>query len=75
MTWKRSASRIGIAALALAGGAFSIGARAAQREAEAQSAYPAAGLLVPVGEGLIHAEQFGAGRDLVLIHGASGNTR
>ncbi len=75
MSWKRSASKIGIAALALAGGAFSIGARAAAREAEAGIAYPASGQLVPVGRDHIHVEQMGQGRDLVLIHGASGNTR
>ena len=75
MTWQRSAARFGIAALALAGGAFSLGARAAAREAQAQAIYPAAGQLIPVGAGVVHAETAGQGRDLVLIHGASGNTR
>lgn len=75
MSWRRSAARLGITALALAGGAFSVGARAAAREADAAAAYPASGLLIPVGRGVVHAEQMGQGRDLVLIHGASGNTR
>lgn len=75
MTWQRSAARFGIAAIALAGGAVGITARASAREAAAARAYPAAGQLVPVGAGVVHAEQLGEGPDLVLIHGASGNTR
>lgn len=74
MNWKRSAASVGLAALAL-GGAFSIAARAAARESEAAGAFPALGRMVPVQDGFIHAEMQGAGRDLVMIHGASGNTR
>lgn len=78
-----------MAALALAGGAVSLGtrtlgARLQARETRAASAFPALGRLVPVGAGVIHAETIlpggsgqspGHGRDVVLIHGASGNTR
>lgn len=63
-----------MAAIAL-GGSLGIAARAAAREANAADAYPARGQLVPVGGGVIHAETVGSGRDVVLIHGASGNTR
>ncbi|MFT4149523.1 MAG: alpha/beta hydrolase [Paracoccaceae bacterium] len=72
--WRRSAASIGLAALAF-GGAFSVAARAAARESEAATAFPAMGQLVPVGRGHVHAHMQGQGRDLVLIHGASGNTR
>lgn len=84
-----------MAALAIAGGAVSLGtrtlgARLYAREAEAAAAFPAMGQLVPVETGVIHAEMIlpvpsgapspsgpalGHGRDVVLIHGASGNTR
>ena len=64
-----------MASLALAGGALTLASRIAAREAGAEAAFPAQGHLIPVGEGLIHAETQGAGRDVVLIHGASGNTR
>lgn len=64
-----------MAALAIAGGAMSLGARISAREAEAAATFPALGQLVPVGAGVVHAETQGTGRDVVLIHGASGNTR
>jgi pimeloyl-ACP methyl ester carboxylesterase len=64
-----------MASLALAGGALSLANRIAAREAGAEAAFPAQGYLIPVGEGRIHAVMQGEGRDVVLIHGASGNTR
>ncbi len=45
------------------------------RTAEAREAYPPLGSFVPVGERQVHYVQTGSGRDLVLIHGASGNVR
>ena len=72
-----------MATLALAGGALGahkLGTRLAAREAEAAASFPALGQMVAVGRGVVHAEMVlpapaGAGRDVVLIHGASGNTR
>lgn len=45
------------------------------REERAESTYPAEGEILEVDGVRIHAEVFGSGPDLVLIHGASGNTR
>lgn len=50
--------------------------RAERREAAAERAFPPEGQLVEVSGGRrVHAVVRGAGPDLVLIHGASGNTR
>ena len=49
--------------------------RAVQNERAAEAAYPAEGQLVRVGDQVVHAVVMGEGPDLVLIHGASGNTR
>lgn len=48
---------------------------AARREAAARRDYPAEGQILDVGGVAIHAVVTGQGPDLVLIHGASGNTR
>ena len=48
---------------------------AAKRERDAAAAYPAQGQLIDVDGVTVHAEQVGSGPDLVLLHGASGNTR
>ena len=48
---------------------------AAKREREAAAAYPPQGQLIDVNGVQVHAEQVGSGPDVVLIHGASGNTR
>lgn len=45
------------------------------REKSAQGRYPATGQIIELDGVKIHAEQFGEGPDLVLIHGASGNMR
>lgn len=49
--------------------------RAGAREAEAEAAYPPEGQLLTVNGVQVHAVVMGQGPDLVLIHGASGNTR
>ena len=49
--------------------------RSARNEAQSETDYPARGALVSVNGQAIHYEQFGAGPDIILIHGASGNTR
>ncbi|WP_415920714.1 alpha/beta fold hydrolase [Tateyamaria sp. SN6-1] len=48
---------------------------AAKRERDAAAAFPPRGQMVDVGGVMVHAEQVGSGPDVVLIHGASGNTR
>lgn len=48
---------------------------ALKRERDAAAAYPPTGQLLDVNGVQVHAEQMGSGPDLVLIHGASGNTR
>lgn len=45
------------------------------RELAAGSASPATGKIVEVGDVKIHVDMRGSGPDLVLLHGASGNTR
>jgi pimeloyl-ACP methyl ester carboxylesterase len=64
-----------LAAVALAGCGAVVDRRASAREAAAEAAYPATGQFVTVNGIPVHAEVAGQGRDLVLIHGASGNTR
>lgn len=46
-----------------------------KRERAAAQAFPPTGQLLDVGGVTVHAEQFGEGPDVVLIHGASGNAR
>ncbi|MFK7875263.1 MAG: alpha/beta fold hydrolase [Paracoccaceae bacterium] len=45
------------------------------REKRAEGQYPAPGRLIELDGVKIHAEQFGEGPDLILLHGASGTTR
>lgn len=49
--------------------------QASRREAAAEAAYPPTGQLVEVDGVKVHVHVEGDGPDLVLIHGASGNTR
>lgn len=49
--------------------------RARQRERRAEAAFPPTGHFVKIDGRLIHAHTEGSGPDLVLLHGASGNTR
>ena len=49
--------------------------RAGRREAAALAAYPPEGRIIEVMGRRVHAVTRGAGPDLVLIHGASGNVR
>ena len=51
------------------------GWRAINRQAEGISAFPPEGQFVEVGDHRVHYVQRGTGPDLVLVHGASGNTR
>lgn len=71
----RSGPSLLIAALLLAAGAWGVSLRAVAREAAAEADYPPEGRLLDVAGRQVHAVVMGAGPDLVLIHGASGNTR
>ena len=70
------AIKFSLAALALltAGGTF-VDKRADQRETQAEVDYPPEGDFVIVNGQRVHYVMEGSGPDLVLIHGASGNTR
>lgn len=64
-----------LTALAAAGCGVLTDGRLQARKAAAEAAFPPTGRLIEV-EGLtVHADQQGNGPDVVLIHGASGNTR
>ncbi|HEX9858753.1 MAG TPA: alpha/beta hydrolase, partial [Paracoccaceae bacterium] len=64
-----------LATLALGGAAALVGHRAAAREAAAEAAFPPTGQLLRVNGATVHAHVEGSGPDLILLHGASGNTR
>lgn len=66
---------LGGLAVALAAGTAATGMRAAARRRRAERAYPPEGGFVTVAGHPVHYVQAGSGPDLVLIHGASGNTR
>lgn len=75
MTLPRSAVSVALAALILAGCAAAVDNRATKREANWEATHPPTGQFVEVDGRRIHAHVSGSGRDLVLIHGASGNLR
>ncbi len=75
MMSRRSAGLSLLGALAAAGCSLIADAPAARREAEAERRYPPTGRFVTVAGKRIHAHTEGRGPDVVLIHGASGNTR
>lgn len=73
MKSRKLAVSLGIVAVLI--GAFSvfISARAASREAALIAAHPPRGQIVTVNGAKVHYIMAGAGPDLILIHGASGN--
>lgn len=75
MTLPRLAALSLFTALAAAGCGVLTDGRLATRKAAAEAAFPPTGRLLEVGGLHVHADQRGAGPDVVLIHGASGNTR
>ncbi len=67
---------VGLSALALTGCAGIVDHRADRREAEAEAQYPPEGRIITLEDGRrVHAVTKGQGPDLILLHGASGNTR
>lgn len=75
MTLPRLAALSLLTAFAAAGCGAVADGRLQARKAEAESAYPPTGRLLLVDGLRVHADQRGRGPDVVLIHGASGNTR
>lgn len=72
-SWITGACLAGFALLAVAGCA--VDQQASKREARAEAAYPPTGQLLQVDGRQVHADIRGSGPDLVLLHGASGNSR
>lgn len=64
-----------IAAALIGGGAAVVDRRVSVRRAAAEAAYPPTGQFLQVRGRAVHADVSGTGPDVVLIHGASGNTR
>lgn len=64
-----------LAVAALAGCGVVVDRRADLHEAAAEARYPPTGDLIEVQGRIVHAHTEGTGPDLVLLHGASGNTR
>lgn len=75
MTSRKLALSLVLATVALGGCAAAVGQRATTREVQAEATFPPTGQLIDVGGRAVHAHVEGTGPDLVLIHGASGNTR
>jgi len=73
MTWMKLAASLLFLLLAVS--AVGVTLRAGARERAAEASYPPEGELVTVNGRVVHAVVMGAGPDLVLIHGSSGNTR
>jgi pimeloyl-ACP methyl ester carboxylesterase len=74
MLSRRSALSVATGVLLLGCGP-AVARRAEERERAAEAAYPPLGRLVEVGGRRVHAYTQGAGPDVVLLHGASGNLR
>ncbi|MGR3466427.1 MAG: alpha/beta fold hydrolase [Shimia sp.] len=76
MKWKTLASKLLILfALLLLGGCVAVTQTAVRKEAAAERAFPPEGELIEIGGTTVHYVQRGSGPDIVLIHGAGGNTR
>mgnify|MGYP000470400354 CR=1 FL=1 len=69
------AASLFIAAALIAGSAAFVDRRISVRSAAAEAAYPPTGQILQVRGRALHADVAGTGPDVVLIHGASGNTR
>lgn len=75
MRFPKLALSLLIAATAIGGCAVLTDRRATDRERQAEAEYPPTGQILDVAGRKVHAHVQGSGPDLVLIHGASGNTR
>jgi len=75
MTFRKLAASLFIAAALIGGSAVLVDRRVSARTLAAEAAYPPTGQILQVRGRAVHADISGAGPDVVLIHGASGNTR
>ncbi|NBE08631.1 alpha/beta fold hydrolase [Paragemmobacter ruber] len=75
MRFPKLALSLIVAATAIGGCAVLTDRRADERERQAEADYPPTGQVLSVAGRRVHAHVQGSGPDLVLIHGASGNTR
>ena len=74
MIWPRLAVSLFLIG-AIVGLAVLTHARASRRERAVEAAFPAVGRIIMVNGLKVHALTMGAGPDVILIHGASGNLR
>ncbi len=75
MTWQKLAAKILISAAILAGLSAATLYREQSREAAIMAEFPPEGQFLTVNGAQVHVYITGAGPDLILIHGASGNAR
>jgi pimeloyl-ACP methyl ester carboxylesterase len=75
MIFRKLATSLILSSVALGGCAAYVDKRATAREVLAEATSPATGRFVTVDGARIHADVQGSGPDVVLIHGASGNSR
>jgi pimeloyl-ACP methyl ester carboxylesterase len=75
MKYRTLAASFFLAAALIGGSAALVDRRVSARSAAAEAAYPPTGRILQVQGRAVHADISGAGPDVVLIHGASGNTR
>lgn len=71
----RSALGLAAVALALTGCGRAIDARATAREAAFEAQFPPTGQLIEVNGTTVHVDIQGRGPDVIMLHGASGNSR
>lgn len=77
MPWKKLAnSALGASAFAMSGFGVLLELPASHAEAQAEARFPPGGQMITLDDGRqVHAVVEGSGPDLVLLHGAGGNTR
>lgn len=75
MTLRRLVASLLISLAALAGCGVLVDGRDDRLEAEAESRFPPEGKFLTVNGRRVHYVEAGKGPDLILLHGASGNTR
>lgn len=75
MTLRRLAASLTAIAVLLVGCGIAVDRQAERREAQAAQSFPPGGEFIEVEGRRVHYVQAGRGPDLILIHGASGNTR
>jgi pimeloyl-ACP methyl ester carboxylesterase len=75
MTSRRLAISLILSGMAVAGCGVAVDRKATAREAVAETTWPPTGRFLTVDGFRVHAHAEGQGPDVVLIHGAGGNTR